>query len=140
MLAQFDMGNKNFEINRLQNYMCIAAYNAPVVHDCGLSEERIFKTRSHWFCECCEIHILFDTVDVVTAVGMCALGRTVAQVTLSDVFVVMSVNVWFEIFLSFAFADTKTLVSFGHQRTCICVALKCCRTLTCWNLRSGKCM
>jgi hypothetical protein len=41
-------------------------------------------------------------VDVVDVVGMCAPGQTVAQVTLSDVVVVLSVNVctngWFEIF------------------------------------------
>ncbi len=36
---------------------------------------------------------LFDTVDVIGAVEMCALGRTAAQVTLFYLFVVMNENV-----------------------------------------------
>jgi hypothetical protein len=61
--------------------------------------------RFHWFrfCQSVEIAASFDTMDAVSAAGMCALGRTAAQATLLYLFLVKNANVfeqhvWSEIF------------------------------------------
>ncbi len=41
-----------------------------------------------------EMHVLFDTLNVVSAVGVCAREWTVAQVTLVNLFVVMNENMF----------------------------------------------
>jgi hypothetical protein len=47
-----------------------------------------------------EVPVLFDTVDIVSGVGRCALGKNIALVTLFQLFVVMiayvfETNCWF---------------------------------------------
>jgi hypothetical protein len=61
----------------VQNYLCVAEHDKATVHDCGGYEEWISNHFVHislllnYFRE---IHILFETADVVGAVDMCALG------------------------------------------------------------------
>jgi hypothetical protein len=76
---------KGFGSGRIQNYLMVANHGASVVNGCGQSDGRILKLlRSRFiglsFFE--KYLSCFDTVDGVSAVGMCALGRKNAQATL----------------------------------------------------------
>jgi hypothetical protein len=92
------------------------------------------------------MHVLFDTVDVVCTVDVCALGRDAEQVTLFHLFDVMNANVceqncWFEIFCHLLCGVMGTFASstIGHTRLPVLVQyLICCRNLTRWFTHSGK--
>jgi hypothetical protein len=74
-----------------ENYFYIAKHDISVARSCGGHEKQIFKAKPSRFTDMNNIrenNVMFDTVDIVSAVGMCA-KRTVAKVTLFDLFLVM---------------------------------------------------
>jgi hypothetical protein len=71
----------------------VVEHNRTVVHGYGQSDERIFKAKPftfHRFESVREILNLFNTVNTVSAVGMCALRCNIEQLTVVFRFDIMS--------------------------------------------------
>jgi hypothetical protein len=90
---------------RIQNYLCVSQQRAPTVPRCGHAEKWISKakcSRSNGLSFARKIQNLFDTAEAVSAIGMCALGCTVAKPNKFCLFVVtgdiLFKKSWFEIF------------------------------------------